>query len=50
MKDVGTYAIWKATKTLDKYDLKTFEVKAVPTDAAQVADVRAGMSVIINRP
>lgn len=50
MKDVGTYAIWKATKALDKYDLKTFEVKAVPTDAAQVADVRAGMSVIINRP
>lgn len=50
MKDVGTYAIWKATKALDKYDLKTFEVKAVPIDAAQVADVRAGMSVIINRP
>ena len=30
MKDRGTYAAWKATKTTGQYDLKTFEVRAVP--------------------
>ena len=32
MKDLGTYAAWKATKTTGQFDLKTFEVKAVPVD------------------
>ena len=27
MKDLGTYAAWKATKTTGQFDLKTFEVK-----------------------
>ncbi len=49
IKDVGTYAIWKATKALDKYDLKTFEVKAVPVNMAEVDGVREGMSAIINK-
>lgn len=49
MKDVGTYAIWKATKSLDSYDLKTFEVKAVPVNMDEVKDVREGMSAIIKR-
>ncbi|MBQ3636053.1 MAG: efflux RND transporter periplasmic adaptor subunit [Bacteroidales bacterium] len=49
IKDVGTYAIWKATKALDKYDLKTFEVKAVPVDMADVKDVREGMTVILKK-
>ncbi len=49
MKDVGTYAIWKATKALDQYDLKTFEVKAVPSNMADVEGVRAGMSAIISK-
>ena len=30
MKDGGTYAAWKATKTTGQFDLKTFEVRAVP--------------------
>ena len=30
MKDLGTYAAWKATKTTGQFDLKTFEVKAAP--------------------
>ena len=30
IKDVGSFATWKATKALDKYDLKTFEVQAYP--------------------
>ena len=37
MKDRGTYAAWKATKTTGQFDLKTFEV------------LRPGMSVIIKR-
>lgn len=49
MKDVGTYAIWKATKALGQYDLKTFEVKAVPVNMADVEGVREGMSAIINK-
>lgn len=49
MKDVGTYAIWKATKALGQYDLKTFEVKAVPVDMTDASDIREGMSAIINK-
>ena len=49
MKDVGTYAIWKATKALGQYDLKTFEVKAVPVNMVDVEGVREGMSAIINK-
>ncbi len=45
MKDIGTYATWKATKTTGQYDLKTFEVKAQPME--EVKDLRPGMSVII---
>lgn len=49
MKDVGTYAIWKATKALDQYDLKTFELKAVPVSQADAVGVREGMSAIISK-
>lgn len=44
MKDLGTYAAWKATKTTGQFDLKTFEVKATPLE--KVEGLRAGMSVI----
>lgn len=44
LKDIGVFAAWKATKTTGQYDLKTFEVKAVPTQS--VEGLRAGMSVI----
>lgn len=47
MKDMGTYAAWKATKTTGQYDLKTFEVRGVPTDTVQ--GLRPGMSVILNQ-
>lgn len=47
MKDLGSYAAWKATKTTGQYDLKTFEVRAVPTD--KVENLRPGMSVLLNR-
>lgn len=49
MKDVGTYAIWKATKALDQYDLKTFELKAVPVSQTEAVGVREGMSAIITK-
>ena len=45
MKDQGSYAVWKATKTNGQYDLKTFEVKARPTET--VEGLRPGMSLII---
>jgi Multidrug resistance efflux pump len=47
MKDMGTYAAWKATKTTGQYDSKTFEVRARP--AKSITDLRPGMSVIIKK-
>ncbi len=47
MKDMGSFAAWKATKTTGQYDLKTFEVKALPLQP--VEGLRAGMSVILER-
>ena len=44
MKDMGSYAAWKATKTTGDYDLKTFEVRARPVKP--VEGLRPGMSVI----
>lgn len=45
MKDEGSYAVWKATKTNGQYDLKTFSVKARPTQKFE--GLRPGMSLII---
>lgn len=45
MKDEGSYAVWKATKTNGQYDLKTFSVKARPTKKFE--GLRPGMSLII---
>ncbi len=45
MKDLGSYAAWKATKTTGQYDMKTFEVKASP--AQKVDGLRPGMSVLM---
>lgn len=47
MKDMGTYAAWKATKTNGQFDSKTFEVKARPEKA--IPDLRPGMSVIMKK-
>ena len=43
IKDQGSYAVWKATKTTGQYDLKTFEVKARPID--KLDGLRPGMSL-----
>ena len=45
IKDQGSFAVWKATKTTGQYDLKTFEVKARPTEKFE--GLRPGMSLII---
>lgn len=47
IKDQGSYAVWKATKSNGQYDLKTFEVKAHPVKAFD--GLRPGMSLIIKR-
>lgn len=45
LKDEGSYAVWKATKTNGQYDLKTFEVKARPLRPME--NLRPGMSLIV---
>lgn len=45
VKDLGSYAAWKATKTTGSYDLKTFEVRARFDDPNE--EVLPGMSLII---
>ena len=49
VKDLGTYAAWKAVKTTGQYDLKTFEVRARTEDASQLDALYAGMSVIVKK-
>ena len=45
LKDQGSYAVWKATKSSGQYDLKTFQVKARPVQ--KVDGLKPGMSLII---
>lgn len=47
IKDQGSFAVWKATKSNGQYDLKTFEVKARPTNPFD--GLRPGMSLIIRK-
>ncbi len=47
IKNVGNFAVWKATKASDGYDLKMFEVKAVPAEGTELHDVRSGMTAVI---
>lgn len=47
IKDQGSYATWKATKSNGQYDLKTFEVKARPV--TKFDGLRPGMSLVIKK-
>lgn len=47
IKDQGSFAVWKATKTNGQYDIKTFEVKARPNKP--VEGLRPGMTLIIRK-
>lgn len=42
---LGSFATWKATKDTGGYDMRTFEIQAVPT--TKLYDLRPGMSVLI---
>ena len=45
LKDLGSYAAWKATKSTGSYDRKTFEVRARFENTS--TEIRPGMSLII---
>ena len=45
LKDQGSYAVWKATKSNGQYDLKTFEVRVRLVDA--IDGLRPGMSLVL---
>ena len=47
IRDMGSYAIWRATKVTGQYDAKTFQVKARPVEP--VDNLRPGMSVLLKR-
>ena len=47
MKDVGSFAVWKATKALDDLDLKTFEVQAHPL--VPVSGIMSGVSAVLRK-
>lgn len=49
VKDVGSFAEWKATKAAGGFDLRTFEVQARPLDASGLSGVRGGMTAIITK-
>ena len=43
---LGEFATWNATKTSGDFDMKTFEVQAVPVD--KIDGLRPGMSALVN--
>jgi len=45
LKAMATYAVWRATKINGQYDVKSFDVKLVPTEP--ILDVRPGMTAIL---
>ena len=44
VRDMGDYAVWRATKTTGEWDSRTFKIKARPLK--QLPNLRPGMSVI----
>ena len=47
MKDMGSYATWKATKPRGEHDLRTFEVTTRPT--SPVEGLLAGMTIVLDK-
>ena len=47
IREMGSYAVWRATKVTGQYDAKTFQVKARPVEP--VDNLRPGMSVLLKR-
>ena len=48
VRDLGTYAVWRATKSTGEWDSRTFQIKAKPTDT--IPELRPGMTVVYSRP
>ncbi len=46
IRDMGSYATWRSTKSTGSYDSRTFQIKARPTE--EVRNLRPGMSAIYN--
>ncbi len=44
VRDMGSYATWRATKSTGEWDSRTFEIKARPTKP--LIDLRPGMTVV----
>lgn len=44
IRDMGTYAVWRATKSTGDWDTKTFQIKARPVE--DIPNLRPGMTVI----
>ncbi len=49
VRDMGSYATWRATKTTGQYDSRTFQIKARPVDAAKAQGLRPGMTAVYNK-
>ncbi len=47
MKDMGSYATWKATKPRDELDLRTFELTLKPTTS--IEGLLPGMTVVLDK-
>lgn len=47
IRDMGSYATWRATKTTGSWDSRTFEIKARPTE--KVENLRPGMSIVYTK-
>lgn len=43
---LGSYATWNATKTSGDFDMRTFEVNAIPIE--KIKDLRPGMSALVD--
>jgi HlyD family secretion protein len=48
IKALGDFATWRATRAMGGFDLKSFEVRAIPTQP--IEGLRPGMSVIVRYP
>lgn len=46
IRDMGDYAVWRATKVTGQYDSRTFEIKGRPVDPSKARGMRPGMSAI----
>lgn len=44
VRDLGTYATWRATKSTGQWDSRTFEIKARPVE--DIPDLRPGMTAV----